>query len=302
MVAALLLGFTCAVGLLLVHRGFSPPTRPLERALADAHRRPDLVEIAVATNDGGLSGAIGARLSPRLGRFVGSGTVASERLQSDLSLLGRTPERHFGEKVLLGVFGLLLPPIVAVVMLAGDVDVSVPVPLIGGLVLGLIFFLVPDLTLRSQADERRKDFRHALGSFLDLVVIGLAGGAGVESALADAAAIGRGWAFEQLHSALDVTRLTGETPWGALSRLGDELGIRELPELAASVSLAGTEGARVRESLAVKAEAIRDHTMAAQEYEAQAETERMALPVVLLFFGFLILVGYPAIDAVLTGI
>ena len=36
--------------------------------------------------------------------------------------------------------------------------------------------------------------------------------------------------------------------------------------------------------------------------EAQATTERMALPTVLLFLGFLILIGYPALDAVLTGL
>ena len=35
--------------------------------------------------------------------------------------------------------------------------------------------------------------------------------------------------------------------------------------------------------------------------QAQAATERMSLPVVLLFAGFLIFIGYPAIARVLTG-
>jgi Flp pilus assembly protein TadB len=173
---------------------------------------------------------------------------------------------------------------------------------IAGLLLAVVFFFVPDLTLRTEAAERRKAFRHALSSFLDLVVISLAGGAGVESALRYAAAIGEGWAFTQLRSALDVTMLTGETPWSALGRLGQELGVPELAELAASVSLAGTEGARVRESLAAKAKSLRDHELSEAEAEAQSATERMALPVVLLFLGFLILIGFPAVDAVLTGI
>ena len=59
----------------------------------------------------------------------------------------------------------------------------------------------------------------------------------------------------------------------------------ELSELAASMSLAGTEGARVRESLGVKATSLRDHALAEAEAEAQATTEKMALPVVLLFLG-----------------
>ena len=54
---------------------------------------------------------------------------------------------------------------------------------------------VAPMMWRSKASERRRNFRHALGSFLDLVVISLAGGGGVESALTDASEIGRGWAF-----------------------------------------------------------------------------------------------------------
>jgi tight adherence protein C len=282
-------------------RALAPPPPPLDEALAQVHRRPDLVEIA-NTETTGLSGVIGERISPRLGRLLSTASVASDRLQADLSLVGRTVEHHYGEKVLLAVFGLLLPSLMSLVMAVGGVGIGLAFPVFAGLCLALVFFFVPDLILRSQAEARRTDFRHALSSFLDLVVIGLAGGAGVESALSDAASIGQGWAFTQLRNALEVTKLTGETPWATLARLGDELGIAELPELAASVSLAGTEGARVRSSLAAKAEAMRDHAMADQEAEAQASTEKMALPVVLLFIGFLVLIGYPAVDAVLTGI
>ena len=38
------------------------------------------------------------------------------------------------------------------------------------------------------------------------------------------------------------------------------------------------------------------------ESEAESTTEKMALPVVLLFLGFLILIGYPAISLILTGL
>jgi hypothetical protein len=57
----------------------------------------------------------------------------------------------------------------------------------------------------------------------------------------------------------------------------------------------------VRDSLAVKASSLRDHALAEAEAEAQATTERMALPLVMLFLGFLILIGYPAVDIILTG-
>jgi hypothetical protein len=132
--------------------------------------------------------------------------------------------------------------------------------------------------------------------------VALAGGGGVETALADAASVGSGWAFASLRRALEEARLARQTPWVALGRLGQELGVDELSELAASVALAGTEGAKVRASLAAKSASLRTHELAEAETADQAATERMSLPVVLLFAGFLLFLGYPAVEKVLTGL
>jgi hypothetical protein len=72
--------------------------------------------------------------------------------------------------------------------------------------------------------------------------------------------------------------------------------------LAASVSLAGTEGAKVRTSLAAKAGALRTHQITDAEGDATAATERMSLPVMLLFLGFLAFIAYPALTKVLSGL
>ena len=169
-------------------------------------------------------------------------------------------------------------------------------------VLGAAGFVVPDLGIRSDAARRRRDFRHALSSFLDLVVVALAGGGGVETALADAAGVGSGWAFDHLRRALDQARLARQAPWETLGRLGVDLGIAELSELAASVALAGTEGAKVRASLTAKAVSLRTHALAEAETADQAASERMSLPVVCLFAGFLFFLGYPAVEKVLTSL
>ena len=78
--------------------------------------------------------------------------------------------------------------------------------------------------------------------------------------------------------------------------------VPELAELAASAELAGNEGARVRSSLAAKARAIRVRALAEIETAAQSATERMTLPIVLLMVGFVVFLGYPAIDRVVNGI
>jgi len=94
----------------------------------------------------------------------------------------------------------------------------------------------------------------------------------------------------------------GETPWTGLDHLGEALGVADLRELAASVSLAGDSGAKVRTSLAAKAQALRVKSLADVEEAAQAATERMSLPVILLLCGFVIFIGFPAIMRVLHGI
>jgi Flp pilus assembly protein TadB len=299
----LILGALVGFGALAAWRLLFPAPPPLQAAIDRLNRRNELVGITNRDQgDTNVNDLLGRTVGASLARTMRSLGLRLDSLEADLRLVGRSVEEHMAQKVLLALFGLALPVMLGLVWTVAGVGLSFAIPAGGALGLALFFFFVPDLTLRSEASERRKEFKRALGSFLDLVVISLAGGAGVESALRDAAGVGRGWAYAQLHNALDVTALTGETPWAALARLGEEVGVEELVELSASVSLAGTEGARVRDSLAVKASSLRDHALAEAETEAQATTEKMAVPVVLLFFGFLVLVGYPALSMIVTGL
>lgn len=75
-----------------------------------------------------------------------------------------------------------------------------------------------------------------------------------------------------------------------------------MQQLAATVGMAGTEGARVRSSLRSRAIAMRERQLTDAEGVANAATERMSLPIVALFGGFLIFLGYPALAAVLGGL
>jgi hypothetical protein len=91
------------------------------------------------------------------------------------------------------------------------------------------------------------------------------------------------------------------TAWAALAGLGTELGIPELEELPASIALAGTEGARVRESLVARAASLHTHELAAAEATAGAATEAMSAPVALLALGFVAFLAFPAVMAVLMA-
>ena len=301
MITALVLGAGTGFGVWLVVRGLFPSRASLADALAQLKRVPQAAPVLAPVSDGGIAAQLGRPVAEALGH-LGAGWLVPGRIRQDLAVLDRSAERHLAEKVTLCLVRLLVVTAMAALLAFGGAHVPLALPVWGALVLGVCGFVVPDLGIHTDANRRRRDFRHALSSFLDLVVVALAGGGGVESALSDAASIGAGWPFAYLRRALDQARLAREAPWTALGRLGTELGVDELSELAASVALAGTEGAKVRSSLAAKATSLRTHQLAEAETADQAASERMSLPVVLLFAGFLFFIGFPAVERVLHSL
>ena len=82
--------------------------------------------------------------------------------------------------------------------------------------------------------------------------------------------------------------------------MAHELGINELTELAASVGLAGGQGAKIRRSLAAKADALRAQQAAAIETNAETRTEKMIVPVTVMIIGLTLFVGFGAVQAIST--
>lgn len=298
MTLALVLGLLFGLSAIVSWRLLFPPPPPLSAAVDRLRQRNELAGIAPVETSSASDSAVD-RLAAAAGEVLVSLGLNLDRLEPDLRLMDRTVHQHAAKKVTMAFFGLAMPQVGFLMTLLLGTPWSVPFTGAASLGLGVLFFFLTDMILRSEAEERREAFRHGLGSFLDLVVISLAGGAGVESALRDAAEIGEGWTFQRIRAALEGAALIGQTPWVALSSLGEELGISELVELSSTISLAGTEGARVRDSLATKAASMRDHALAEAEKEAQASTERMAAPLVLQLIGFVMLIGYPALSMII---
>lgn len=298
MIGALVLGAGVGVGLLAIASGLRPARPSLADALAALRRPPAPAPLVPAAGADSVLVRLGRPLAGPLARY----RLPGARVRADIGALGRDPQAHLAEKAALAVIGLVLGPATAGLLALDGAHLSWPIPAWAGIALGAGGFLAPDLAARSQARLRRRDFRHALSAYLDLVVIALAAGGGLDSALRDAASVAAGESFAALRRALEEARLARVAPWGPLGRLGEQLGVGELTELAASVSLAGTEGAKVRESLAAKAASLRAHTLADAESESQAATEAMSLPVVLLFAGFLLFLGFPALAHVLGAL
>jgi Flp pilus assembly protein TadB len=285
-----LLGGGVAVGLLLTYRAICPRPTAID-AVIDTLARPGRslgsgrIENATVRD---WVGTVARRVTEGLGYDL-------DRHRQELELVDRSAEQH----ALAKLAGLVVGVLATACIIAALTAIGVSVPLGPTIVLSLgaatAGFVLPDATLRDAAEKRRRAFRHALSSYLDLVNVLLAGGAGIETALHAAADAGDGWGYQTLRAELRRARLTGRSPWDTFARLDERLGITELGELAASVSLAGSHGARIRASLAAKADTLRGHQVAETEAAAEAATERMTVPVAVLLLGFLVFIAYPAV-------
>ena len=219
-------------------------------------------------------------------------------LTANLGIVGQSVETFLARTLLFAGLGVFLPFVVLGPAAAiGAFSITIPLWLtIIGAVLGAI---VPYGQLGRQADARRRDFRHVVSSFLDLVAMNLAGGRGVPEALQSATSISDGWAMVRIRDTLQAARLAGTTPWTALGELGDEVEVDELRDLAAALALVAEDGAKVRDSLAARAGSMRRKELADAEGRAAARSQSMLVAQLLLCVGFLLFLTYPAVARVI---
>lgn len=289
---ALAWGALTGLGVWWAWNGWRPAVEPLARSLARFGQTRIRLE-----KDGRPD------LDARFARQVRKISLVERRLEhqrTDLRIVGRSPDE---QATMVGAYALLGFFMGSLLMGLRMLGMPIPVFIAGwAAVLGMIGGAVlPMLDLRDQAIKRRKAFAHALSGYCVFVDMSMASGLGVEQSLETAAASGDGWQFAELRGALASGRLSDLTPWQALAQLGEETGVADLRELAGAVSLAGEEGAAVRETVAAKAKTIRERLTADAEQAAARVTVRMAMPASLMLLGFLVLLGYPAAMAVFGG-
>lgn len=251
-------------------------------------------------------------LESRLSRFVetslddrSASRSLTERLLAsddrDLAVTGTSSVKYATEQITCGALAFAIPVAMYVTLGMGGLKLPVPLVVLLSVSCGALGLQIPRLTLVQMARRARHDFRSSLSSYLDLVSIMLSGGSGIETALVAAARVGDGPTYLLINDALEVARSTRRSPWDVLAEEGRRIGVDELPELAATVKLGGEQGARMTSSLVAKAASLRQKHMAEVEAAANSSTERMGLPMVLMFVAFLVLLGYPAMHLISQG-
>jgi tight adherence protein C len=263
--------------------------------------RPDLrrdLELITASSGGPVQvvapGTL-RRVAARLG-------LPRAQVRADLRTLDRTIEEYGARLARLALVAAAVP--VAAGLLMAFTGTSLDPVLIAAAAIGfaVLAWAVVDADLHAEAERERTEALRVLAAVLSLTAMALAGGAGVDSALRTATAGGAGRAFDRIRSALDRAGLLMQTPWDALAEVGQRLGVDAYQQLASTTALAGTEGARIRQSLTDRAAALRTARQAATEADEHSRSERMSVWIVAIATSFVIILGYPALARIMTGL
>ncbi|MEV5847918.1 type II secretion system F family protein [Streptomyces sp. NPDC051985] len=293
----IVVGVILGLGVYALIRALMPSKRSAVAQVAriDAMRaRGAAYESARQARDTGRLGSLRAEVGDRVAEFYRQQGWEQRSLRADLAVLDRSWEKFLATKVLLAAAGLIFGPFLFAVVYTMGFGHSPVIPVWLSLACAALFFFLPDLEVRRDAAEKRRDLRRVIGAYLDLVSMSLAGGRGLPEALMAAAEVSDGWANQRIRNALSDARITGVSQWQALGALGEELGVEELKDLSASLALVADDGAKVRESLASRAETMRHRELAEIEGSAGEKSQSMLVAQLLLCAGFLVFLIFPA--------
>ena len=297
MVVVILVGLGVGVGLAAVVWGLFPPPLTLRAALARLSGEQVTAPTDVLTQ--GVGGArrlcghlleVNVRKVPRLADIV----------LPDLAITG-TPTETFAVKVVGYGIGLaLLARWLARLGAVGRAPRARGSPPSGSWSSGRSARSLRSSTCIRPPTRRRRHFCHSLSTYASLVSMAMAGAMGWSSALEVASSVSStDWAMAEIAQSLLWAQAYRRQPWEGLDRLAVRFDVPDLTDLARSMAQAG-DGARIRDTLETKAHSLRLKETTALEDSAQAVTQKMLLPGVLLMAGYGVLIFYPAL-ASFTG-
>jgi tight adherence protein C len=300
MISMVGLGAALGASVFVLLLALVPQRVSLPEQLARFDARPSISDQEPAYARRGPVAQARARLGMMLALWLARRGITYPRLRQDLAMTGRTFEEVMARKALAFVSGFLAV-VAAAVVLHASTGLTLPVvsPAVLALGVGTGLFFVPDLREHRHAAGLRREFRRAVGSWLDLVALEMAGSAAPAEALPTAARVSTEWPMIVIGDILYRATAAGQDHWEALADLGQHLGIPELIDLATLTRLVGRDGARVRETLTARAASMRRALLADTETQAGQHDQSMIIAQILIGFGFILFVMYPALVNVL---
>ena len=285
-------GMISAAGLVLAVAAVRPGAPKLSLVLAQLNVAAPVAAAATSAGHPGERAPLWSRWLPA--RVVASAERYLGARIEDLNILGMSRAELAGRKVALGLGGLLAPPVLAAVLLVAGAKVPALFPAAVSLGLGALGWAIPSRQVADRAAEAREEFLAALTAFLGLVGLERAARGSPTEALEEASRISGAWPFAMIHAELLRAELAGQPPWDGLRDLGRRVGVEQLTNLADIVA-AAADGAAVFETLLAEARNLRNAELNDQQAKAGVAAEQLTLPAIVLAFGFIMLVLYPAL-------
>lgn len=288
--------FLVAVGLVLLASTFVPQSPDLDDMLTRLYRRQHATADSAAPEDLRGLERVGHWVMGRTRSLPGRATP-----YADLDLLGITPQRFYSMKLIWAVIGLAAPLLLGSVVTLVSSPVLIAFPAVFGLVLAVLGWSVPNLTVHQDARRARRRFGRSVTAYIDLVVLERLGGAGEAQAIIEPSRVCAAPLFVRIRQTLEQQRLERRTPWAALRHLADQINLPELSDLADTLEVSGTRSAPIAETLRSKASTIRAGYLTQDVEEAASRTQRLQAVVgAVLLFAFLAFLAAPGMMTLLA--
>lgn len=170
---------------------------------------------------------------------------------------------------------------------------------------GAVAYIAPLLVVRSKRRRRQKDLRHALPDTLDLLVVCVEAGLGLNQALVRVAEeirhVSQSMSLELLQTNAEIRAGTPRDT--ALKQLADRTGVDDLSSLVTMLIQTDRFGTSIARSLRVQSETLREKRRQRAEEAAAKTAIKMVFPLVFCIFPamFVVILG-PAAMRLLRGL
>jgi len=207
------------------------------------------------------------------------------------------PAMFLASKTILGV---LLGSLTLALMWTSGHDLSKVLGVTA--LVGAVGFLLPNVWLRLATSQRCEKIRNGLPDSLDLMVISVEAGLGLDAAIQRV-----GDEMRRVHPELseEMTIASVETQMGvpraeALANMAARSGVAEMKALVAVITQAEKFGTSIAKALRNQADSLRTKRRLKAEERAQKTAVKLMLPLVLFIFPamFVVLLGPAIIQAV----
>lgn len=204
---------------------------------------------------------------------------------------------HWGIKIVLTVF---FPAVFLLLRALAFGSMTYPATLTLAVGLALLGFYLPDIALRQRTDRRREKILRALPDALDLLVICVEAGMGLDAAVnkvAQELRLGSPELADELHF-MNLELRAGKKRTDALRHLAERTGLEEIRSLTTLLIQTDKFGTSMADALRVYSDSYRTQRYQKAEELAAKLPVKMVLPLLFCIFPslFLVILGPAAIN------